>query len=137
MNSARNFGLIFTLCLVFLNGCNTTEPDGKWDDNIHLSSKSMNIPAETTSVLITTQGTSWWLHGIGLDDDWSFDFSDVDTLEEDFLIEEDEFTIERRNATEIHITMRANTTNQDRELTIGLQAGNYFDAITITQAGNQ
>jgi hypothetical protein len=128
------FGIISILMLI-LASCNSNEPDGKWDDNIKLSEKEVTISAASKALIITTKGTWWWINGIALDDDWSYDISDIDTSKEDFLIEENEFTIERKNATEIHISLTENKTNVERILTIGLQAGNYFDGIKIIQVG--
>ena len=131
-------GIISILFLSLLS-CKSNEPDepiGKWDDNIKLSTKEVNFIAESDSVIITTEGTSWWIYGIGLNDDWSYDISGIDTTQDNFLIEESEFTIERRNTNEIRISMTENQSDTERTLTIGLQAGNYFDRIRITQSGN-
>ena len=76
------------------------------------------------------------MNEIGLDDDWSYDISGIDTTQVDFLIEENAFTIERKNANEIHISLIENQSDVERTLTIGLQAGNYFDGIKIIQARN-
>jgi hypothetical protein len=128
------FGII-SIFILSLASCNSNEPDGKWDDNIKLSEKEVTISAESKALIITTKGTWWWINGIALDDDWGYDISGIDTTKDDFFIEENEFTIERKNATEIHISLTANQTNVDRILTVGLQAGNYFDGIKIIQTG--
>ncbi len=129
------FGII-SILLLSLASCNSDDPIGKWDDNIKLSEKEVTISAESNSLVITTGGTWWWINGIGLDDDWSYDISGIDTTQDDFLIEENEFTIERKNANEIHISLTENQSDVERTLTIGLQAGNYFDGIKIIQVGN-
>ena len=128
------FGII-SIFILSLASCNSNEPDGKWDDNIKLSEKEVTISAESKALIITTKGTWWWINGIALDDDWGYDISGIDTTKDDFFIEENEFTIERKNATEIHISLTANQTNVDRILTVGLQSGNYFDGIKIIQTG--
>lgn len=119
-----------------LLSCESGEPVGKWDDNIKLSTKDVNFSAESNSVIITTEGTWWWINGIGLDDGWNYDISGIDTTQDNFLIEESEFTVERNNANEIHVSMTENQSANERTLTIGLQAGNYFDGIKIIQSGN-
>jgi hypothetical protein len=129
------FGIISILFLS-LSSCKSDEPDGKWDDNIKLSEKEINFTAESNSVVITTEGTWWWINGIGLDDDWSYDISGIDTTQENFLIEKTEFTIERRNANKIYISMTENQSDSERTLTISLQAGDYFDGIKIIQSEN-
>lgn len=128
------FGII-SIFILSLASCNSNEPDGKWDDNIKLSEKEVTISAESKALIITTKGTWWWINGIALDDDWGYDISEIDTTKDDFFIEENEFTIERKNGAEIHISLTANQTNVDRILTLGLQAGNYFDGIKIIQTG--
>ena len=125
-----------TILLLSLVSCNSNEPDGKWDNNIKLSEKEVTISAEANSLVITTVRTWWWMNEIGLDDDWSYDISGIDTTQVDFLIEENAFTIERKNANEIHISLIENQSDVERTLTIGLQAGNYFDGIKIIQARN-
>lgn len=135
MNKKIVFGIITILFLSFLS-CESDTIEGKWDDNIKLSQKEINFTAESNSIVITTEGTWWWINGIGLDDDWSFDTTSIDTSEDNFLIEENEFTIERRNADEIHINMTQNQLDVKRILIINLQAGNYFDGIKIIQSGN-
>ena len=121
-----------SILLLSLFSCE--EPDGKWDDNIKLSEKEVSLSAEPNTVVITTGGTGWWIDGIGLDDNWNYDFSDIDTTKDNFMIEEDEFIIERKNTNEIHISMTENQSSFERVLTIGLQAGNYFDSIKIIQS---
>lgn len=116
--------------------CGADKPVGKWEDNISLSEKEVTIGAESNSLVITTRGTWWWINGIGLDDDWSYDIDGIDTTQDNFLIEENEFTIERKNANEIHISLTENQSDVERTLTIGLQAGNYFDRIEVIQSGN-
>ena len=127
---------IFPILFLTQISCDSKEPDGKWDDNIKLSEKELSISAEINSVVITTEGTGWWIHGIGLNDDWNYDLNSIDTTKKNFVIEEDEFTIERKNATEIHISMTQNETGFERVLVIGLQAGNYADGIKITQTAD-
>jgi hypothetical protein len=125
---------ILSIILLSIISCNSDESEGKWDDNIKLSEKEIAINAESNSLLITTEGTSWWINEIGLNNDWNFDLSEIDTTQENFLINETEFTVERKNGNEIYIFMTENRTDSERTLSIGLQAGNYFDSIRIIQS---
>ena len=127
-------GVISILILV-LTSCNSNEPDGKWDDNVKLSEKEVTISAEPNALTITTKGTWWWINAISLNDDWNYDISEIDTSKNDFFIDDIDFIIERKNSTEIHISLTENKTKVDRILTIALQAGNYFDGIKIIQTG--
>ena len=94
--------LFLVICSTF--SC-TNKKDGDWDDIIKLSEREVAITSDSNSVIITTEGKWWWVHGIGLNDDWTYDFSNIDTTKENFVIDEAEFKIERKNATEIHISM--------------------------------
>ena len=134
MNKVINIGLTVIIVLAAMS-CDFARSEGDWDDNIHLSTKSVDLPAEATSTMITTGETGWWVESYGWNGDWSSAVGD-DTIEENFIIEAEEFTIERRNGTEIHITLTENPTSDERVLVISLQNGNYFDDVTITQAGN-
>lgn len=128
--------VILTLLFLSLLSCDVDRLDGDWDDIIKLSEREVNVTAEANTVLITTEGTWWWIDFVSLNKDRSYELSGIDTSEENFLIEEDEFSIERRNANEILISINKNETGSERRLFIGLQAGDYFDNITIVQAEN-
>lgn len=134
MNQKLLAGIIFILCLSVLS-CNSEEPDGKWDDNIKLSEKEVTIGAESNTIVISTGGTSWWVSDLGFNGDWSYNVLGIDTTQDNFLIQENEFTIERINGNEIHIYIAENESSIERILIIGLQSGNYFDGIKIIQTG--
>ena len=129
--------IIGILILLLGTSCTKSEPEpiGKWDDNIKLSQKKVEISGENNSLLITTEGEWWWITDITLDET-HIDFSGVNTTQNDFVIENTEFKIERKNTTEIHIDMYNNPTGSSRVLKIGLGAGDYFDGIAITQLSN-
>jgi hypothetical protein len=126
---------VISILILILTSCNFNEPDGKWDDNIKLSEKEVTISAEPNALTIITKGTWWWINAISLNDDWNYDISEIDTSKNDFFIDEVDFIIERKNSTEIHISLTENKTKVNRILTIALQAGNYFDGIKIIQTG--
>lgn len=94
------------------------------------------LTAEQNSIVITTKGEWWWIHGISMNKSINFDISGIDTTSKNFVIDETEFRIERKNSTEIHIEMAKNQTGAERVLYIGLEAGDYFDGIKITQSAN-
>lgn len=130
--------LIFGIAaILFLNlvSCESDEPVGKWDDSIKLSKKEVNFSAESDSVIITTEGTWWWVNEVSLNGKM-LDLDGIDTTKENFTIEKTEFSFERKNYTEIFISMQPNPTESERILIIGLQDGNYFDGIKILQSGN-
>ena len=112
------------------------ELEGDWDDNIKLSQKAVEFSAEPNSIIITTEGESWWIGGISINRTSNFDLSGIDIISKNFVIEEVEFRIERKDATEIHIEISENLTGAERVFYFDLQAGNYFDGIQITQSAN-
>ncbi len=112
------------------------KPDGLWDDNIKLSQKDVQFTADIDSIVITTEGEWWWIHEILMNGSSYIDFSTTDTTSKNFIFAETEFRIVRKNATEIHIEMTKNQTGAERVLFIGLEAGDYFDRIIITQSAN-
>lgn len=126
--------IALTLFLLTILSCSDSK-DGDWDDNIKLSQKEVQFSSAQNTIEIATEGTGWWIGEISMDGEL-FDFNDIDTTKENFTIEETEFSIERKNATEIYIAMQQNPTESERVLIIRLQAGNYFDGIKITQSGN-
>jgi hypothetical protein len=118
---------------------NSDRPDrpiGDWDDNIKLSQKEAKLTSENDSIVITTEGEWWWIYNISLNGESNFDLSGIDTTAKNFIVDETEFKIERKNTTEIHIEMTKNQTGSERVLIIGLEAGDYFDRILITQSAN-
>ena len=110
--------------------------DGKWKDNIKLSQKTAQFSTDEDSIIITTEGNWWWIAEISLDGNSNFNIPAIDTTQSDFVIQADEFSIERRNSKELLITMTANPTKQERVLRITLEAGDYFDGIVITKSAN-
>ena len=127
----------FLLVLTSTISCSESDqPIGKWDDNIKLSQKEVQLSVDNDSMVITTEGSWWWIDGIYLNGSSSFDRNEIDTTAENFVIDEIEYRIERKNATEIYIEMAKNETGIERKLMIALQAGNYFDSITVSQSSN-
>ena len=106
---------------------------GKWDDNIKLSQKTAILNSSKNSITITTKSTGWWLNSIT----YNNTIVDVRNIKEaamNFVVNHADFQVERKDGNKIIITMNENTTNVDRLLSLGLQNGNYFDGLTITQS---
>ena len=135
LKKLKGIGLLIIIILSF-SSCESERPIGLWDDNIKLSEKEAQFSSDKNSIVINTEGEWWWIHEISLNGNSSFDLNGIDTAANNFIIEETEFKIERKNTTEIHIEMTKNETNSERILFIGLEAGNYFDGIKIIQLGN-
>ncbi len=128
-----------TFLLVILNliliSCSEKEDKqiiGKWEDNIKLSEKQVEFSNQKDSVKITTEGKNWWFNSIEFNNK-QINFNRDDSGLKNFIIENSDFRIERKNSQEIYILINKNKTNKKRILLITLQAGDYFDRIEVTQ----
>ena len=127
--------LLLLLSLFAILSCSKDTPIGLWDDNIKLSQKEVEFDAKENTIVITTERAWWWIDEIHFNGSY-INYEDLDTTLDDFIIEEPEFKIERKNATEIHISMSENLSDNERVLIIGLEAGDYFDGIRVTQSAH-
>nr|WP_319511786.1 hypothetical protein [uncultured Draconibacterium sp.] len=128
--------LLLLISLFTIISCSKDKdtPIGIWDDNIKLSQKEVEFDANENTITITTEGEWWWITEI-LFNNLYINLEDLDTASDNFIIEEPEFKIERKNATEIYISMSENAGDSSRVLGIGLEAGDYFDHIEVIQSG--
>ena len=129
--------IIIFLSFVLISSCSDKEdPIGKWDDNIKLSTKIVEFGFSADSVLITTGGDWWWIDQISLDDiSYSYYNNEDINLESDsYTILEDSFVVERRDKNSLFIELNENVTENERVMTIVLEAGNYFDYVYINQS---
>lgn len=123
---------ILLILSAFLVACSDSGKIGLWDDNIELSQKEVQFTSSENSIVITTGKDGWWINGVSLDG--NNDYEPLENVEGGFLVEEEEFLVERTGAKEIYIEMSANSTGSERVFIVGLQNGNYFDGVKITQA---
>ena len=128
----NTFYLAFVVAILFIISCKKTE-QGKWSDNIKLSQKKVSFNSNINSIVVTTESTGWWLGGITYDKK-NIDLTNIKRLDQNFTVTEADFQVERKDGNKIIITMNQNTTKSDRLLTIGLQYGDYFDGVEITQS---
>jgi len=128
------YGFITLILIFIISSCTSENEDGKWDDNIKLSQKTVTLNSNENSITITTESTYWWLNGISLNND-IIDLTSVDKLSKNFVIINPDFQVERKeDGKKIIITLNQNNTNSERILVIGMQNGDYFDGIKIIQA---
>lgn len=128
--------LIVFLSFVLISSCEKSEVIGGWDDNIKLSTKNVEFGVKADSVLITTEGDWWWIDAIYLDDStYSYYNNENINLESgSYIIIEDNFIVERRDKNTLFVKLDENITGEERELIVGLAAGNYFDRVIIKQS---
>jgi hypothetical protein len=127
--------LHFTTLILFINtfySCSEKKV-GNWDDNIKLSTKAIEFSASGDSVTIKTEGSWWWITDITVDSIYFYGFKGVDLQSDNYSIKQDCFDVERRDKNTLFIKVDANPLNVKRIITVGLEAGDYFDKITITQ----
>lgn len=131
------FLLIVIVNMLVFNACSDTEyePIGKWHDNIKLSEKNVKLKAVKDSVIIRTKGSSWWITGISLNNESLVNPLDLNFDSDTVTYSKDGVVIERRDAKTLFIFMEANTEASKKIISISLQSGDYFDGVTITQAG--
>jgi hypothetical protein len=117
----------FFLIAILLLSC------GRWSDNIKLSTRSAVFSGLGDSIVVTTKGTSWWICEIKIDDSVFYDFHSIDVLADSYLIKHDCVTFQRLNRSTMFIKLDPNPLPVDRIVIIGLEAGDYFDRVAITQ----
>ncbi len=111
-----------------------------------MSQKRVQIDGAKQTVKITTEGDWWWItdlsyngRSIYFSDNKCWDANGVvnDIIlkinREIVAIQSKDFIIEKKGKTAIYITMPENNTGRENKLVINLEAGNYFDDITIIQ----
>ena len=106
---------------------------GGWRDNIELSTKSAEFSANGDSILITTKGDTWNLSDVIVDGKMYYNFEGIDVHAEHYTVKLDCFIFERRELHTIFIKLEPNPLNLKRIVKFHLQAGDYHDAVTITQ----
>ena len=123
------------VAVVLLSSCHK-DIKGVWKDNINLSVKNVVFGPQADSVTITTGGSWWWIDGITFNDS-----SYCTQLDKNYNPEMDRYTfkqadyvVEKRDKQTLFAKLDKNTTGKDRTLIISLQAGDYFDCVTIKQS---
>lgn len=130
-----NLVIIFAITLFSCSKINQRK-EGDWDDNIHLSTKTVEFNATNDSVTIKTEGSWWWVSDISVDSNSYFGFSGIDLQADNYKIKQDCFVVERRDKNTLFIKVEANPNNVKRIISVGLEAGDYFDRVTVTQKSN-
>jgi hypothetical protein len=113
-----------------------TRIEGKWNDIIKLSAKQATFQANGDSIEISTKGEWWWITDISVNNDWYYNFQNINREADSYKIIQDCFIVERRNKQILFIKVDTNKSNAQRIITVGLEAGDYFDRVTITQKPN-
>jgi hypothetical protein len=124
---------LLTLLIAFVLFSCTKKKTGDWDDIIQLSTKTAEFNANGDSIIITTKGSWWWIKEISVDDSTNSNFNGVNILSDHFKIAGDSYVVERRNSNTLFVSLETNPKKTLRIFKIFLEAGDYFDGVTITQ----
>lgn len=127
------FMCLIPIVIIFYSCSDKEDPIGKWDDVIKLSAKAVKFNADTDSVTITTEGDWWWITDVTVDDKRFGILSSIDTESDNYSIKQDCFVVERRDKNTLFIKVDENKLSIQRIITVGLEAGDYFDRVTIMQ----
>ncbi len=125
--------LIIGLVILIYSCTDEVSNLGDWDDCIKLSTKNVELSSGKDSVIIKTGGTGWWITHVCVNNNCFYNFENLSLTADKFLVELDCFVIERRDKNTLFIKLEENPLNVQRIVAIGLEAGDYFDGITITQ----
>jgi len=125
------YSIILLLAVIAFTSC--SDKEGGWDDNIGFLHKTALFQSSADSTIISTQEGGWWLSDASLDGTFITAIDSIDTTSDNFEINTSSVTITRLNSRQLKIKMSQNLTTEERILKIGLQSGNFFDRITITQ----
>lgn len=130
----RTIYLVLAIALVIgINAC-SKDSDGNWSDNIKLSVKQADFSASGDSISITTEGDWWWVTEVRVDSAEYYNFENVDLESDNYTLQDDCFVVERRGKNSLFIKVDENTSEQTRTVIVELEAGDYFDRVTINQA---
>ena len=146
-------GLLFILpFFLFISCSDEAIAPGKQDDTIKLSTKSIQFGAGADSAFVITEGDSWKINNIEIDNLYlPKDSMIIDTIPEHWTagmevlldtqyvikgVETDWINIEKRNDSQLFFYVQPNLTNKERTALVGVSDRNYFDRIKVTQKSN-
>jgi len=135
-SSSRKIILIATM--FGLASCSEEKdtPDGKWDDIIKLSTKEVGFSHEKDSATITAEGDRWWINGMSIGDSTYVGGNEIDRESDSYAIKGGDCVVEKRDKHTLFVKVGENATGGERIVRIDLEAGDYFDYVTIKQAAN-
>lgn len=131
----KKIGLLLLTIITMVSCSDRKNLIGKWDDIIKLSTKNVEFSASADSVTIKTGGDWWWINYISFDDSIYIynNRQDIDILANSYTIVEDNFKVIRRDKNTLFVRVNPNTTGAERNMRILLEAGDYFDGISLKQ----
>jgi hypothetical protein len=129
----RQIGLVCGILLLYSCSDLVEKKMGIWDDNIKLSTKTVEFEFSKDSITIKTGGEGWWVNCISVEDNNYHDFESINMESSTYLIQRDDIIFKRVDEKTIFIKAGENPLKRDRIIRVSLEEGDYFDGITITQ----
>jgi len=130
MKKILHISTLLTLILILFS---CSAKIGDWDDNIKLSTKSVEFGAAPDSVTITTGGSWWWVNNVSVNGKSYCGFAGVSAEADTYKIQQDCFLVERRNKNTLFIKIGENKESIKKTIIVNLEAGDYFGSVMITQ----
>lgn len=129
------FGLLLIAFISTVSSCiEKVQTVGQLNDSIKLSTRRADLSASSDSIIITTKGTWWWVNDISVNGNYLV-FNPIETERESFAINGDWFSIERYDNQKLIVRVDKNTSAEERNIKITLEAGDYYDYIDVNQLG--
>ncbi len=127
--------LVLLAWMALFSACHKT-PDGKWEDIIKLSVKNVQFGSDADSVIVTAQGDWWWIDGITFNDSTFCTQADENYKPETehYTFARNGYVVEKRDKHTLFVKLDKNSTGKERTLSVSLEAGDYFDGVTVKQA---
>lgn len=129
------FIIAMTLLMVgTFTSCSGDDKPGDWEDNIKLSTRTVDFDINRGSSVVTTGKQGWWFGSVEIAGKHYYpEHTGNNPGEELTAITAEWLTVRKTDGKTILVFVEKNLTEADRSAVIVLQNGNYFDRITVTQ----
>jgi len=134
MRAGKTVNFIFIFLVLGFISCNSG--NNRLSDRIKLSTKKADLRAENDSVIISTDGGSWWINDVNANG--SYFYADPDENDNDYTnVKGDWFSVEKQGKKRLVVKVSENKSKNARKMIITLESGNYFDYINVFQRGRE
>ncbi|MCE1198919.1 MAG: hypothetical protein LWW85_08115 [Marinilabiliales bacterium] len=125
---------IFCLLLAVVSlSCSKKAPIGQWENNIQLSQNEVIFGSQKDSITLSAKGSYWWINLAWSGDDKYRGEPSQNPASVGYTIDLGYGRVERTGTHALFIRLNANPNKTERVVHIELEAGDYFDLVTITQ----
>lgn len=118
-------------CL-WMGGC--SDSDDEKTDTILLSEKTVEFPAASDSIALTTKGANWKIKAMVVNGTF---FYVQDRGEDTLIVDRIWCTVERRGKQKLFIKAEANNMDAVRQASVTLEDNGYYDYVEIRQAAKK